>query len=59
MDRKLNILPEKKPNVFHLPEGWFHHLVVSEAVLSLLLALSFVGVAYTDIAGVRSLNFWL
>ncbi len=37
----------------------FHRFVVSEVVLGLLLILSFIGVAYTDIAGVRSLNFWL
>jgi len=48
-----------QPNIFHHPDGWFHRLVVSEAILSLLLALSFIGVAYTDIAGERSLNFWL
>ena len=59
MNNKTNTIQKKRPNIFHHPDGWFHHLVVSEAVLGLLLALSFVGVAYTDIAGVRSLNFWL
>jgi len=48
-----------KPSIFHHPDGWFHQIFISEAVLGLLLALSFIGVAYTDIAGVRSLNFWL
>ena len=59
MNSKTNTAQKKRPNIFHHPDGWFHHLVVSEAVLGLLLALSFVGVAYTDIAGARSLNFWL
>lgn len=39
--------------------GWFHRLLLSEAVLSLLLVFSFIGVAYTDIAGVNSLHYWL
>ena len=47
------------PSIFHHPDVWFHRLIVSEAVLGLLLLLSFVGVAYTDIVGVRSINFWL
>ncbi len=47
------------PSIFHHPDGWFHRLVIGEAVLGLLLAVSFIGVAYTDFAGVRSLNFWL
>ena len=59
MNNKIKTKPEKKPNIFHHPNGWFHQLVVSEAVLGLLLVLSFIGVAYTDIAGIRSLNFWL
>jgi len=50
---------QKTPSIFHHPDGWFHRLILSEAVLGILLALSFVGVAYTDIAGVRSINFWL
>lgn len=50
---------KQKPSIFHHPNGWFHRLFISEAVLGLLLAVSFIGVAYTDIEGVRSLNFWL
>ena len=51
--------PDKEPSLFHHPDGWFHRIFISEAVLSLLLLVSFIGVAYTDIAGVRSLDFWL
>jgi len=51
--------PHVTPSIFHHPDGWFHRMIVSEAVLGLLLILSFVGVAYTDIVGVRSMNFWL
>ncbi len=47
------------PSIFHHSDGWFHRLVIGEAVLGLLLVVSFIGVAYTDFAGVRSLNFWL
>ncbi len=46
-------------SLFHHPDGWFHRIILSEAILGLLLVLSFVGVAYTDIAGIRSINFWL
>ena len=41
------------------PNGWFHRVIISEAILSLLLVLCFIGIAYTDIAGVRSINFWM
>lgn len=50
---------KQHPSIFHHPDGWFHRLVIGEAVLGLLLAVSFIGVAYTDFAGVNSLNFWL
>ncbi len=51
--------PQKTPSIFRHPNGWFHRIVLSEAVLGILLVLSFIGVAYTDVAGVHSLNFWL
>ena len=41
------------------PDGWFHRIIISEAILSLLLVLCFIGIAYTDIAGVRSMTFWM
>ncbi len=47
------------PSIFHHPHGWFHRLILSEAVLSLLLVLCFIGIAYTDVVGVGSINFWL
>ena len=48
-----------RTSLFHHPDGWFHRIIISEAVLSLLLALCFIGIAYTDIVGVHSMNFWL
>ena len=59
MDKQTDRMEEKVSNIFYHPNGWFHRLVIYEAVLSLLLALSFIGVAYTDIAGGHSINFWL
>jgi len=59
MDKQTDRTEEKVSNIFYHPNGWFHRLVINEAVLSLLLALSFIGVAYTDIAGGHSINFWL
>ncbi len=50
---------QKTTSMFNHPDGWFHRVLISEAVLGLLLVLSFVGVAYTDIAGVNSLTYWL
>jgi hypothetical protein len=47
------------PTLLHHPDGWFHRIFISEAILSLLLVLCFIGIAYTDVVGVRSINFWL
>ncbi len=47
------------PTLFHHPDGWFHRIFISEAILSLLLILCFIGIAYTDVVGGRSINFWL
>ncbi len=41
------------------PRGWFHRLFVSEAILSSLLILCFVGVAYTNFASAESYSYWL
>jgi hypothetical protein len=41
------------------PHGWFHRLFINEALLSSLLILCFIGVAYTNVASVRSYNYWL
>ncbi|MGV6853347.1 MAG: hypothetical protein ACWA5R_14380 [bacterium] len=49
----------KKISFLHHPDGWFHRMVLREAVLSLLLFMSFIGVAYTDFSGPNSLRFWL
>ncbi len=49
----------KKESFLHRHDSWFHRVFISEAILSLLLALSFVGVAYTDVAGIRSMDYWL
>ena len=47
------------PPILHHPDGWFHRMIISEAILSSLLILCFIGIAYTDVAGVRSINFWM
>ncbi len=39
--------------------GWFHRIFVNEAILSSLLILCFIGVAYTNFASVRSYHYWL
>jgi len=46
-------------SLFNNPKGWFHQFFISEAILSVLLVLCFIGIAYTDVSGVRSLNYWL
>ncbi|WP_456417454.1 hypothetical protein [Thiolapillus sp.] len=46
-------------SVFHDPHGWFHRIFINEAILSLLLVLCFIGVAYTNFASVRSYHYWL
>ncbi len=45
--------------LLHHPDGWFHRIFISEAILSLLLILCFIGIAYTDVVGAGSMNFWL
>lgn len=49
----------KNPSFFHHPDGWFHRIIISEAILSSLLILCFIGIAYTDVAGARSITFWM
>jgi len=39
--------------------GWFHRIFVNEAILTSLLILCFIGVAYTNFASVRSYHYWL
>lgn len=51
--------PTKPTGLFNDPKGWFHQFFISEALLSLLLVLCFIGIAYTDVSGVRSMHFWL
>ncbi len=46
-------------DILKKPDGWFHRVLINEAVLSLLLVLCFIGIAYTDVAGVRSMRFWM
>ena len=41
------------------PHGWFHRIFINEAILSSLLILCFIGVAYTNFASVRSYHYWL
>lgn len=48
-----------KPHWFHDPNGWFHRIFVREAVLSSLVVLCFIGVAYTNFASSRSYHYWL
>ena len=48
-----------QPSSLAHPDSWFHRVFIGEAILSILLVLSFIGIAYTDIAGIRSVNFWL
>jgi len=51
--------PTKPIGLFNDPKGWFHQFFISEALLSLLLVLCFIGIAYTDASGRRSMDFWL
>ncbi len=44
---------------FHDPNGWFHRIFVREAILSSLLILCFIGVAYTNFASSKSYSYWL
>ncbi len=39
--------------------GWFHRLFVNEALLGVMLALCFIGVAYTNFASERSYRYWM
>ncbi len=56
----MNTESQKPPSGFlHDPHGWFHRIFISEAILSSLLILCFIGVAYTNIASIRSYHFWL
>ncbi len=41
------------------PHGWFHRIFIREAILSSLLVLCFIGVAYTNFASSQSYNYWL
>ncbi len=50
---------QTKPHWLHDPDGWFHRIFVREAVLSSLLILCFIGVAYTNFASSRSYHYWL
>ncbi len=38
---KSKAIPE--PTLLHHPDGWFHRIIISEAILSLLLILCFIG----------------
>jgi len=55
----LDIKKRKDKTLLHDPHGWFHRLFLNEALLSLLLILCFIGVAYTNVASVRSYHYWL
>ncbi len=46
-------------SILHNPKGWFHRIFISEAILSSLLILCFVGVAYTNFASSGSYRYWL
>ena len=50
---------EKKLPVWHDPKGWFHRIFINEAILSSLVILCFVGVAYTNFASQSSYHYWL
>jgi len=41
------------------PRGWFHRIFINEAILSLLLVLCFIGVAYTNALPLKSYHYWL
>ncbi|GAA0405372.1 hypothetical protein GCM10009133_12500 [Cocleimonas flava] len=60
MNKKADKTANKpEPTLLHHPDGWFHRIFISEAILSILLILCFVGIAYTDVVGALSINFWL
>jgi len=50
---------DKTITFFNDPSGWLHQFFISEAILSLLLVLCFIGIAYTDVSGGNSMRFWL
>ncbi len=50
---------QNQPSFLHDPKGWFHRLFINEALLSSLLVLCFIGVAYTNFASARSFHYWL
>ncbi len=41
------------------PHSWFHRIFISEAILSVLLILCFIGVAYTNASPLKSYYYWL
>ncbi|RUM92611.1 MAG: hypothetical protein DSZ28_09425 [Thiothrix sp.] len=55
----MDIKKRKNKKLLHDPHGWFHRLFLNEALLSVLLILCFIGVAYTNVASVRSYHYWL
>ena len=50
---------EDKIPVWRDPKSWFHHIFVNEAILSSLVILCFIGVAYTNFASQSSYRYWL
>ena len=50
---------DKTITFFNDPSGWLHQFFISEAILSILLVLCFIGIAYTDVSGGNSMRFWL
>ncbi len=48
-----------QPSFLTDPKGWFHRLFINEALLSILLVLCFIGVAYTNFGSARSYHYWL
>ncbi len=48
-----------KPHWLTDPHGWFHRIFIREAILSSLLILCFIGVAYTNFASSQSYTYWL
>ncbi len=54
-----NVNETPSPSLLRDPHGWFHRIFISEALLSLLLVLCFIGVAYTNFASRASYRYWL